>query len=145
MNEREESAWPRGDQIQLLRSSLARLIPSCEAISLGFYDRLFTLAPSLRPLFPVDIAPQAEKLILMLAISIDLLEDRDSFDQACAELGERHVKYGALPEHYPVVCQLAIEEMARLAEPPLSPEEAEAWEMLLNIISASMIQGANPT
>lgn len=133
--------WPTPSQIAVLRESMVRLIPACELVSENFYAKLFQAHPQLRPLFSEDMGPQKEKLILMLATAIDLLSDREQFEEACAEHGRRHVQYGALPAHYPVVAQLTLSEIGQAANPPLSPEEEEAWALLLDLVVTNMLSG----
>jgi hemoglobin-like flavoprotein len=89
--------------------------------------------------------PQHEKLILMLAHSIDMLHDRNAFQVKCSELGKRHVKYGALAEHYPTVIRLTLDEIARVAHPPLSTDEQSCWELLLGMIGEQMLTGSGQT
>ncbi len=142
MNTTLSDNWPTPDQIAILRHSMVRLIPACEHVSENFYSKLFEGHPELRPLFSEDIEPQKEKLILMLATAIDLLVTPEEFQQACSEHGRRHVKYGALPAHYPIVAQLTISEIGAAANPPLSTEEQEAWALLLHLVVTHMLVGA---
>lgn len=137
------SNWPSETQASTLRNSIVRLIPACERVSEQFYSRLFESHPELRPMFPEDMSNQQEKLILMLASSIDLLKDQDKFETTCAALGRRHVGYGAKAEHYPIVASLVLEEIGRQANPPLSAEEQESWALLFQLIGTSMLSGAN--
>lgn len=96
-------------------------------------------------MFPEDMQMQKEKLIMMLASSIDLVGDQEGFDRACGELGARHSKYGAQAAHYPIVANLALEEIGRAANPPFTAAEAEAWHLLLNLIGHAMLSGADRT
>ncbi len=141
MNTNPREKWPTPEQIAILRDSMVRLIPACEDVSDNFYRKLFESHPQLRPLFAEDMEPQKEKLILMLATAIDLLGDREGFEEACAEHGRRHVKYGALPAHYPIVAQLTLSEIGAAANPPLNEDEQEAWTLLLDLVVSHMLNG----
>lgn len=143
MNSTPISEWPTENQIMILRNSMLRLIPACEEVSGNFYSKLFESYPELRPMFSEDMEPQKEKLILMLASAIDMLGDPAEFVSNCAALGSRHVGYGALPAHYPIVVQLTLEELGGAAKPPLSAEETQAWNLLLNLISEHMLGGVS--
>ena len=57
-------------------------------------------------------------------------------------LGARHVGYGALPEHYPVVGSVLIESMAAIAGDAWTPEIEGAWSAAFNLIAGAMIEGA---
>ncbi|HLO99342.1 MAG TPA: globin domain-containing protein [Fimbriimonas sp.] len=145
MNSNSQPVWPTPEQADLLRSTMVRLIPACEEVSTNFYDRLFAMHPSLRPLFPEDMEMQKEKLIMMLASSIDLVGDPEGFEKACEELGARHIKYGAEAAHYPIVATLALEELGRASNPPFTAAESEAWNLLFDLIGTAMLNGAART
>lgn len=134
--------WPTSEQAELLRSTMVRLIPACEEVSTNFYDRLFEAHPQVRLMFPEDMEMQKEKLIMMLASSIDLVGDPEGFEKACGELGARHAKYGAQAAHYPIVANLALEELGKAANPPFTEAESEAWNLLLGLIGQAMLSGA---
>ena len=58
------------------------------------------------------------------------------------ELGARHVAYGALPEHYPVVGEVLIASMAAVAGPAWRPEYERAWGQAFEVVAGAMIEGA---
>jgi hemoglobin-like flavoprotein len=58
------------------------------------------------------------------------------------DLGERHVGYGALPEHYPVVASVLIDTMQLLGGSDWRPEYSAAWTDALQAISDVMLRGA---
>ncbi|HTO81753.1 MAG TPA: hemin receptor, partial [Methylomirabilota bacterium] len=51
------------DQIALVRQSFAKVLPIRDAAAALFYDRLFTLDPSTRPMFRGDLKSQGAKLM----------------------------------------------------------------------------------
>ena len=53
-------------QITLVKESWAKVAPIAPTAAALFYDRLFTLAPGVRPLFADDMTEQKRKLIEML-------------------------------------------------------------------------------
>lgn len=141
----DELEWLNSDEIRLLRSSFVRMIPACEVRSERFYERLFESDPSLRPLFPTDMESQHEKLTMMLASAIDLLDQRDKFVETCAALGKRHAGYGALRGHYDLVTRLLVECLVEELEPSLSQAERSSWTKLLTLISEFMLSGSGQT
>jgi nitric oxide dioxygenase len=58
------------------------------------------------------------------------------------DLGARHVKYGAEPEHYPVVGEVLIASMAEIAGPAWRPEYERAWGKAFGIVAGAMLEGA---
>ena len=59
------------------------------------------------------------------------------------DLGARHVRYGALPEHYPVVGQVLIASMAEVAGDAWTLEYELAWTEAFAVVSGAMLDGAN--
>ena len=58
------------------------------------------------------------------------------------ELGARHVAYGARPEHYPVVGEVLIGSMAKVAGDAWSSEYEAAWSEAFGVVAGAMIDGA---
>lgn len=141
----DELEWLNPDEIRLLRTSFVRMIPACEVRSERFYERLFESDPALRGLFPTDMESQHEKLTMMLASAIDLLDHREAFVETCAALGKRHDGYGALRGHYDVVNRLLVECLVDEVEPKLSQAERSSWTKLLALITESMLSGSDRT
>ena len=86
-----------------VQQSFAQLRPQADAIAARFYQRLFTLDPSARPLFPDDLTAQGRKLMDMLGLVVHGLPRVDTILPAVQALGRRHVSYGVHPEHYRTV------------------------------------------
>lgn len=141
----DELEWLNPDETRLLRTSFVRMIPACEVRSERFYERLFESDPALRGLFPADMDSQHEKLTLMLASAIDLLDHREEFREKCAALGSRHEGYGALRGHYDLVNRLLVESLDDELEPPLNQAERSSWTKLLALITESMLSGSDRT
>lgn len=133
------SDWPAPAEAALLRTTFVRLIPACELVAERLYARLFAAHPAVRNLFPSDMAAQREKLVQMLASAIDALGNPEGFRSACQELGLKHISYGALPEHYPAVGDLLLEELANAANPPLTDEEIAVWRRFYNLVAREML------
>ena len=107
-----------------------------------FYDRLFAAAPGVRPLFPGDMTRQRTMLLAVLVLLRKSLRDLEAIRPTLRRLGARHVGYGALPEHYPVVARVLIESMTHIAGDGWQPEYTAAWTGALNVIAGEMIAGA---
>jgi len=57
-------------------------------------------------------------------------------------LGKRHVKYGVLEAHYPIVGQALIETLAAAMGEAFTDEVKAAWVDVYGVISGAMIEGA---
>ena len=88
------------DQIALVQDSFRKVVPIAATVADLFYDRLFEIAPDVRPLFPDDLKEQKKKLVAMLATAVTNLHQIETIAPAVADLGKRHAAYGVKLEHY---------------------------------------------
>ena len=63
------------------------------------------------------------------------LRDLDRIVPALRDMGARHVRYGARPEHYPVVGEVLIASMAEVAGDDWRDEYAAAWAAAYGIVA----------
>lgn len=131
------------DEIHQVRKSFAKLEAMGHIGALIFYQRLFSVAPSVRPLFSGDIESQSKKLTQMLAAVLGLAEKPEDFRATLEQLGARHVEYGALPAHYPVVVECLLHMLQSVLGADFTPQLRGLWSGLLNTISSMMQDGAN--
>src|SRR5689334_2947355 len=89
-------------QIEIVKSSFARIMPFKEQTAELFYCRLFELDPSLRLMFKSDMSEQKEKLMVAMALVVTNLGKLESLMPSAHELGRRHRSYGVRPQHYEV-------------------------------------------
>jgi len=109
-----------------------------------FYSRLFAVAPGVRPLFAgTDLKRQKGMLLATLVLLRRSLRDLDSVVPKLREMGARHVRYGAQPEHYPVVGQVLITSMAQIAGDAWTLEYELAWTEAFSVVAGAMLDGAN--
>lgn len=130
------------DQVRLIRSSFAHVVPISAAVSDAFYDRLFTVAPAVRPMFRNDIKLQGEKLVMMLATVVADLDRPDRLVPAAEALALRHVGYGTREAHYAVVGDVLIWTLEQKLGPRFTPEVRDAWGAAYGALSNVMISAA---
>jgi len=65
------------EQIRLVQKSFEQLTPDVNVVAAMFYQRLFELDPSLRPLFKGDVKAQGAKLMKTLAVVVWGLNQTD--------------------------------------------------------------------
>src|SRR5215471_10956254 len=129
--------------IGLVETSFDLIAPRADELVDRFYTRLFETAPSTRAIFEhVDMQTQKQSLIATLVTVREALRDLDTIVPDLEELGERHVGYGARPEHYPVVASVLVETMAEIGGSAWRPEYSAAWTDALNVIAETMLRGA---
>lgn len=121
-----------------LESSLTTLKAKGPAIAHRFYTRLFESYPGVRSMFPPDIEAQEKKLLDSLITVVMLLKDPIKVVPMLRDLGHRHTKYGAKPEHYPIVCGLLLESMKAEFGAEWTQQLALEWTQTLELVSHHM-------
>jgi len=126
----------------LVQDSFALVAPVAEEVSAQFYDRLFTLAPEARALFPSDLTEQRKKLMYTLTLVIANLKNLDAVKPAVEALGRRHVEYGATSAHYEIVGQALIDTLERGLGAAFTDEVRAAWLSAYGVIATTMTAAA---
>jgi hemoglobin-like flavoprotein len=126
-------------QISLVQSSFAKVVPIAEQAAALFYARLFELAPEVRPLFKGDMADQGRKLMAMLGMVVNGLTRLETIVPAAQKLGERHNAYGAKPEHYAVVGAALLDTLAKGLGDDFTPEVRDAWTEAYGTLAGVMV------
>jgi hemoglobin-like flavoprotein len=125
-------------QQELVRSSFDLLMSKGDAPVVRFYERLFEVAPQLRPLFRNDIRRQSRKFLQSLRVIVNSLSSTERAAPVLQRLGERHRGYGVAPEHYQVVEGVLIDTFAEVLGPEFTEEVREAWCAAFRLISSIM-------
>ncbi len=130
-------------ELNTLETSFDLIAPRGDELVDVFYARLFEAAPAVEPLFAnTDLRKQKSMLLATLVLLRKSLRDLDAIVPKLRQLGARHVAYGALPEHYPVVAEVMIDSMAEIAGEAWTPEIAAAWAGALGLVATAMLEGA---
>ena len=132
-------------QISLIKTSARRMADSDVLATNLFYTKLFEVAPSVRPLFPVDMFRQSEKLWESIVTVVNALHQLEDLREPLMLMGKRHVEYGAAPAHYEAVRAILIETIADFHTDDWSKEHAEAWDIALTYVCDTMQAGAHET
>mmetsp|Transcript_12343 Transcript_12343/g.23133 ORF Transcript_12343/g.23133 Transcript_12343/m.23133 type:complete len:136 (-) Transcript_12343:1304-1711(-) len=121
--------------------------------------RLFTLAPEVYPLFSFskdyDIlsdemfeAPKFKKhaagVIRTIDKTVQMLQNSNisEFVDVLGKLGKRHIKYGVVEAHYPVLGNAVFQTLEEAIGDGFTPEVKEGWVEVWGVISKAMIEGA---
>ncbi|MBT9315132.1 globin family protein [Leptothoe spongobia] len=132
-----------GLNVELLEQSFALVAPQADALVSTFYDNLFTDYPDAKPLFEhTDMAKQKTMLKGGLVMVVDNLRKPDVLTKALKGLGARHVKYGALPAHYPLVGNSLLKTLEQYAGSAWTADVKQAWVDAYGAITELMLEGA---
>src|SRR5262249_50317258 len=92
------SMTPR--QVALVRESFDKIVPIREQAAALFYNRLFAIDPSTRPLFRGDMKSQGAKLMAAIGAVVKSLDRIDAILDDVRTLARRHHRYGVREERY---------------------------------------------
>ena len=130
-------------QTDLLEASFRLVAPIAEPAAAMFYARLFTLDPSLRPMFrDTDLGAQGRKLMQAIGFVVGHIRRPESLLPVVAELGRRHGGYGVRPEHYATVGTALLNTLATGLGPAFTPEVRDAWAAAYDLLARVMIEAA---
>jgi hemoglobin-like flavoprotein len=130
------------NQIDLVRSSFARVAPAATQVAALFYGQLFELDPQLRRLFRGDMTEQGSKLMQVLAAAVAGLDRLGELAPVLRDLGRRHASYGVTDAHYDTVAQALLWTLERGLGADFTPKVREAWTAAYSALAQTMREGA---
>lgn len=131
------------EQKDIVRETWEQVGTIAEIAASLFYDRLFAVDPTIRPLFgSVDMAAQREKLMTMIGVAVANLDQLETLLPAVEALGRRHVAYGVADSHYDSVGSALLWTLEQGLGDVWSEEAADAWETAYGILSGVMRSAA---
>ena len=126
-------------QVALVQTSFAAVVPKAATAADLFYERLFELAPEVRPMFADDLSGQKKKLIDTLAYAVDSLTQPEKLGAEIEALGERHADYGTKVEQFTPVGTALLFALEQVLGEGFTPAVADAWETVYSDLSRAMI------
>lgn len=129
-------------QITLVQATFADVKPIATTAAELFYNRLFTLDPSLRPLFKGDMGQQGQMLMSMIGAAVSGLKDLERLAPVVRQLGARHVRYGVQAQHYATVGSALLWTLDQGLGDKFTPAVREAWTQAYTLLSEVMLLGA---
>ncbi len=126
---------------EVLKQSFAMVKPISEQFSSYFYKQLFEHYPATRKLFPEGeegMRRQEKALVSALAIIVAGMNSEGDLTTYLQGLGNRHAKYGAQAEHFPIVGTLLIQTFKDMLGSKFTPAMEDAWSEAYAVISAAM-------
>lgn len=130
--------------VEVLEQSFERVKPRAAEFSFSFYNNLLTDYPQLQPLFAnTTMEAQEKKLTMSLVLIVENLRNSGYLTTILKQLGERHVRYGAMREHYPLVGAALLKTFESYLGTDWTPEVKQAWTDAYGVIVTLMLEGAN--
>jgi hemoglobin-like flavoprotein len=133
------------EQIILVKSSWAKVVPIAPTAAKLFYGKLFDLDPALRPLFKSDMEEQGKKLMRMVGTAVNGLDRLDEIVPAVKVLGTRHAGYGVTDAHYDTVGEALLWTLGQGLGDAFTPETEAAWTKVYGLLADTMKTAAAET
>jgi len=129
--------------VDILEQIFDRIKPQAMDFSNSFYNNLFADYPQVRPLFAnTNMVAQRKKLMDSLVLVIDNLRNGDVLEDALKGLGTKHVSYGVIPTHYPMVGGAILKTLESYLGDDWTPEVEKAWTDAYGASANLMLEGA---
>ena len=125
--------------VKLVQGSWVKVMPIAAQAAELFYNNLFKLDPSLKPLFKGDMQAQGKKLMQMIGAAVGKLGDLDSLIPVLQNLGQRHETYGVKPAHYATVGSALLATLSQGLGDDFTPEVRQAWNQVYGIMTNVML------
>lgn len=132
-------------QKSLVQRSFERIVPIADTAAALFYGRLFELDPALRGLFKNDMQEQGRKLMTMIGLAVQRLDQLETLGPTLADLGRRHIAYGVRDTDYATVAQALLWTLEQGLGDDFTPELREAWTIVYGVLAGAMQGGAQDT
>ena len=129
------------EQVKAIQESFTKVVPISEQAAAFFHDRLFEIAPAVKPLFRGDMKEQGSKLMATLAVVVNGLGNLEAVLPAASALAKRHVEYGVKLADYEPGRGAAVDAGTR-AWRTMDAGTGAAWSAAYAILSQFMIDEA---
>jgi len=129
-------------QIQLVKSTWARVVPIRETAAELFYGRLFELEPSYRQMFKNDMTEQGKKLMKTINIAVEALDDVEPLVPTLKQMGADHAGYGVVDRDYNVVGAALLWTLEQGLGEAFTDEVKNAWAAVYEVLADTMKAGA---
>lgn len=130
------------NEIELVKSSWVKVEPIAEKAAALFYGRLFEVYPEVKPYFKGDMAEQGRKLMAMIGMAVNSLENLEPLIPAVRESGKRHAEYGVMEADYDKVADALIWTLEQGLGDDFTPEVKQAWVGMYTTVAEVMKAGA---
>lgn len=131
--------------IELVKNSWVE-VSKIDMLTVGglFYERLFEIAPEVKPMFSrTPIPEQSKKLLTMLSYVIAKLDRLDEIMDEVKKLAQRHSNYGVKESHYSAVGSALLWTLEKGLGSHWNEELKTAWTEVYTILSGAMIAEQN--
>jgi hemoglobin-like flavoprotein len=132
------------EQVRLITEAWNSVASIADRAVEQFYNRLFEIDPTTRPLFRATNMPdQRRKVVQALSLAVQSAGDLAALTPVLQQLGRGHHGYGVTAEHYKSVGAALLWTLQHGLGPQWTPAMAAAWTELYGHIAAVMLRAAD--
>ncbi|WP_229680378.1 FAD-binding oxidoreductase [Saccharopolyspora thermophila] len=128
--------------VRLIRESYAVVEPHADEVAKYFYGMLFSLCPSTRELFAVNMEVQRSRLLRALVHVIQMVDKPDELLPFLHQLGRDHRKFGVVTEHYEAVGTALLAAIKKYAGDAWTDQVERAWAEAYTVMASAMTEAA---
>jgi hemoglobin-like flavoprotein len=129
--------------VELIESSFSRIVEQELQFMDRFYMHLFADYPEVKPLFTnTNMDKQTKQLFKSLVLVVKTLRNPDELTDLLKGLGTRHMQYGVLPKHYPMVGATLLKTFSICSGDAWTPSIEQAWSEAYSTVTELMLSGA---
>jgi hemoglobin-like flavoprotein len=132
----------RQEEIYVVKSSWAKVLPISTQAAEMFYRRLFDVAPELKALFKGDLHEQGQRLMHMINVAVNGLERWDHIVPTLHALGRRHAEYGVKDADYDAVASALLWTLEQGLGEAFTDDVKQAWNTAYTLLAGTMKNGA---
>ncbi|MBO0843633.1 MAG: oxidoreductase [Nocardioides sp.] len=125
-----------------LKESWALVAKSGDEVPMFFYSHLFVSHPELRPMFPISMATQRDRLVGALGRIVSNADQLDEVVGFIQQLGRDHRRFSVVTEHYAAVGASLLATLKHFLGAAWTPELAADWSAAYGLIANTMVQAA---
>jgi hemoglobin-like flavoprotein len=126
------------DRIQHLQQNFVKLLSVSDQAGRIFYQRLFELDPSTKPLFKADMQEMTRQLMQTVGMIVTGVSTPHQIMGLVAEHGRKHVEYGVVEGHYETVRAALLWTLGQILGPEFNSETQAAWTEAYELIAKVM-------
>ncbi|PJF46836.1 MAG: hemin receptor [Chloroflexi bacterium] len=130
--------------IALVQQTFAKVEPIAQEVGDLFYNRLFEMDPSVRPLFKGDMKKQALMLMTVIGLAVRGLDRPEAIAPSIRALGERHSRYGVKGSDYHTFGAALIWALEQVLGDAFTPEVKAAWIEAYDVLAGAMKKATLP-
>jgi NAD(P)H-flavin reductase len=134
---------PVQTMVRLVRESFAVVEPEQEKVAELFYATLFSIAPTTREMFPVNMQVQRSRLLRALVHVVQMVDRPDDLLPFLRQLGRDHRKFGVVASHYEAVGMALLAAVKKFAKDVWTDEVERAWAEAYTIMARAMLDAAS--